>query len=671
MNEPQANELNPTREDFAVLLEESLGATSLAEGSVVKGIIVAIEKDLAVVDVGLKTEGRVPVKEFMLPGQESTVSVGDEVEVYLERVENALGEAVLSREKARREESWVRLEEKFKNGERCEGVIFNRVKGGFTVDLDGAVAFLPGSQVDIRPVRDIGPLMNTPQPFQILKMDRRRGNIVVSRRAVLEETRAEQRNEIVAQLAEKQVIEGVVKNITDYGAFIDLGGIDGLLHVTDMAWRRVSHPSEIVNVGDSVKVQIIRINPETQRISLGIKQLEADPWEGVEAKYPIDTRIKGTVTNITDYGAFVELESGVEGLIHISEMSWTKKNVHPGKIVSTSQEVEIQVLEVDPQKRRISLGLKQIQENPWIAFAESHPAGTKVEGAIRNITEFGLFIGLDSGVDGMVHLSDLDWSRSGEEAIQNFKKGDVVKAVVLEADAEKERISLGIKQLGGDPLKSRGGLKKGARVTCEILAVMDRGLEVKLSDSDIKTFIRRSDLSRERSEQRPERFAAGEKVDAVVTQVDASARKVTVSIKALEVVEEKEAIKQYGSTVSGASLGDILGAALNEAKDGTGDAAEEAKPKAKAKKTAKAKDDAAEEAKPKPKAKAKKTAKAKDDEPEEAKAKPKAKAKKTAKAEDGEAEEANAKPKATAKKAAKAKDDGEAKAEDDGTSGEA
>jgi len=602
MNQPQASDLNPTRDEFAALFEESLGDSSLAEGSVIKGKVIAIEKDLAVIDVGLKTEGRVPLKEFTLPGQESSISVGDEVEVYLERVENALGEAVLSREKARREESWVRLEEKFKNNERCEGVIFNRVKGGFTVDLDGAVAFLPGSQVDIRPVRDIGPLMNTPQPFQILKMDRRRGNIVVSRRSILEEARAEQRNEIVAQLEENQVIEGVVKNITDYGAFIDLGGIDGLLHVTDMAWRRVSHPSEIVNVGDSVKVQIIRINPETQRISLGIKQLEADPWEGVEAKYPVGTRFTGTVTNITDYGAFVELESGVEGLIHVSEMSWTKKNIHPGKIVSTSQAVEVQVLEVDPQKRRISLGLKQIQENPWTAFAESHSAGAEVEGAIRNITEFGLFVGLDGGVDGMVHLSDLDWSRSGEEAIQDFKKGDVVKAVVLEADAEKERISLGIKQLTEDPLKGKSGLKKGTRVTCEIKAVTDKGLEVKLSDSDITTFIRRSDLSRERSEQRPERFAVGEKVDGVITQIDAAARKLTISVKALEIVEEKEAVKQYGSTVSGASLGDILGAALDKAKDG--DEEEPAKAEAKPKK-------AKPKAKLKPKAKAK--AKAKDE----------------------------------------------------------
>jgi small subunit ribosomal protein S1 len=610
MNEVQSSELNPTREDFAALLDEMLGESALAEGSVVKGKVVAIEKDLAVIDVGLKTEGRVPLKEFSVPGQENTISVGDDVEVYLERVENALGEAVLSRDKARREESWVTLEEKFKKNERCEGVIFNRVKGGFTVDLDGAVAFLPGSQVDIRPVRDIAPLMNTPQPFQILKMDRRRGNIVVSRRAILEETRAEQRSEIVAKLAEGQVIEGVVKNITDYGAFIDLGGIDGLLHVTDMAWRRVSHPSEIVTVGDNVKVQIIRINPDTQRISLGIKQLEADPWEGVEAKYPVDTRITGTVTNITDYGAFVELESGVEGLIHVSEMSWTKKNVHPGKIVSTSQEVEVQVLEVDPQKRRISLGLKQIQENPWVEFTQTHPAGTQVEGAIRNITEFGLFIGLDGGVDGMVHLSDLDWNRSGEDAIQDYKKGDEVKAVVLEANSEKERISLGIKQLGGDPLKAAdGGLKKGQRVTCEILEVKERGLDVKLSDSDVTTFIRRADLSRERSEQRPERFAAGEKVDAVITQLDPKTRKLTVSIKALEIVEEKDAVKQYGSTVSGASLGDILGAALDKAKGSDDDEAadddakpepKKAKAKAKAKPKAKAKDDAednAEEAK--------------------------------------------------------------------------
>ena len=595
MNEPQASELNPTREDFAALLEETMSADALQEGTVVKGKVVAIEKDLAVVDVGLKTEGRVALKEFGLPGSDTRVSVGDEVEVYLERVENAHGEAMLSRDKARREESWVRLEQKFKDNEKVEGVIFNRVKGGFTVDLDGAVAFLPGSQVDIRPVRDIGPLMNTPQPFQILKMDRRRGNIVVSRRSVLEETRAEQRSEIVARLEEGQVTEGVVKNITDYGAFIDLGGIDGLLHVTDMAWRRVNHPSEIVTVGDTVKVQIVRINPETQRISLGMKQLDSDPWEGIEAKYPVDARIKGTVTNITDYGAFVELESGVEGLIHVSEMSWTKKNIHPGKIVSTSQEVEVQVLEVDPQKRRISLGLKQTQENPWIEFSDSHKKGDVVEGEIRNITEFGLFIGLDSGVDGMVHLSDLDWNRSGDEAIKDYKKGDTVKAVLLEADVDKERISLGIKQLSDDPMAGSGDLKKGARVTCEILTVQENGMEVKLIESGLKSFIRRSDLSRERSEQRTDRFAAGEKIDAVVTQIDKAARKVSVSVKALEIAEEKEAVKQYGSTDSGASLGDILGAALDKAKGDDGEdvpvdkAAADPEPEKVEKKAAKAK----------------------------------------------------------------------------------
>jgi len=417
----ESKDLNPTRDDFAALLNETLSNDDAFEGSVVKGTITAIEKDLAVIDVGLKMEGRVPVREFSIPGKPAELKVGDTVEVYLERIENALGEAVLSREKARREESWTRLEEKFNNKEQVEGVIFNKVKGGFTVDLDGAVAFLPGSQVDVRPVRDIGPLMHSPQPFKILKMDRRRGNIVVSRREILEATRAEQRSEIVARLKEGEVIDGVVKNITDYGAFIDLGGIDGLLHVTDMAWRRVNHPSEIVNVGDTVKVQIVRINPETQRISLGMKQLQADPWAGIEAKYPVGTRFKGTVTNIADYGAFVELEPGVEGLIHVSEMSWTKKNIHPGKIVSTSQQVDVQVLEVDAQKRRISLGLKQTQDNPWDTFLASHPKGSVIEGPIRNITEFGLFVGLDGGVDGMVHLSDLDWNRSGDEAIKDYK----------------------------------------------------------------------------------------------------------------------------------------------------------------------------------------------------------------------------------------------------------
>ncbi len=562
----------PSTEDFAQLLEESFVTSSMEEGSVVKGKVVGFEKDLAVIDVGLKTEGRVPLKEFSMAGQPAGLEIGDEVEVYLERVENALGDAVLSREKARREESWLRLEELFEAQEKVEGVIFNKVKGGFTVDLDGAIAFLPGSQVDIRPVRDIAPLMNVKQPFQILKMDKRRGNIVVSRRSVLEESRAEQRTEIVSQLAEGQTTEGVVKNITDYGAFIDLGGIDGLLHVTDMAWRRVNHPSEIVNVGDTIKVQIVRINPDTQRISLGMKQLESDPWSLVNDKYPLEAVVKGTVTNIADYGAFVELEPGVEGLIHVSEMSWTKKNVHPGKIVASSQEVEVKVLEVDPNKRRISLGLKQVQDNPWDSFAEKFPKGTEIEGAVRNITEFGLFIGLDGDVDGMVHLSDLDWDRSGDEAVQDYKKGDVVKAVVLEVDPEKERISLGIKQLSDDPFESVSSFKRGQRVTVEVLEITDGGIEVKVGDSDVSAFIKRADLSRDRAEQRPERFQVGETLDAAVLQLDKSGRKMNLSIKALEIAEEKEAVAQYGSTDSGASLGDILGAALGKSDDEEGEA---------------------------------------------------------------------------------------------------
>lgn len=560
------SQANPTRDDFAALLQESFATNDLAEGYVAKGIVTAIEKDVAIVDVGLKVEGRVPLKEFGAKSKDGTLKVGDEVEVYVERIENALGEAVLSREKARREESWAKLEVKFEAGERVEGVIFNQVKGGFTVDLDGAVAFLPRSQVDIRPIRDVTPLMHNPQPFEILKMDKRRGNIVVSRRTVLEESRAEQRSEIVQNLEEGQVVDGVVKNITDYGAFVDLGGIDGLLHVTDMAWRRVNHPSEILSIGQQVKVQIIRINQETHRISLGMKQLESDPWDGIGTKYPTGKKISGTVTNITDYGAFVELEPGIEGLIHISEMSWTKKNVHPGKILSTSQEVDVVVLEVDPTKRRISLGLKQTLENPWQAFAHSHPAGTEVEGEVKNKTEFGLFIGLDGDVDGMVHLSDLDWNRPGEQVIEEYNKGDVVKAVVLDVDVDKERISLGIKQLGRDSVgeaAASGDLRKNAVVSAEVIAINDGGIEVKLvGHEDITSFIRRADLSRDRDEQRPERFSVGQTVDARVLNFSKKDRKIQLSIKALEIAEEKEAVAQFGSSDSGASLGDILGAAL-------------------------------------------------------------------------------------------------------------
>ena len=559
-------------DDFAALLEQSFAEQDLAEGAVIKGTVTAIEKDVAVIDVGLKTEGRVALREFGGHGRDHGLSVGDEVEVYLERIENALGEAVISRDKARREESWVKLEVAFNANEKVEGVIFNQVKGGYTVDLDGAVAFLPRSQVDIRPVRDVGPLMNIPQPFQILKMDRRRGNIVVSRRTVLEETRAEQRQELVQNLEEGQVIDGVVKNITDYGAFVDLGGIDGLLHVTDIAWRRVNHPTEVLNIGQTVKVKIIKINHETHRISLGMKQLLADPWEGIEAKYPVGTKFTGRVTNITDYGAFVELEPGIEGLIHVSEMSWTKKNVHPGKIVSSSQEVDVQVLEVDSSKRRISLGLKQTLQNPWEAFAEKYKPGTEVEGEVKNKTEFGLFLGLDGDVDGMVHLSDLDWNRPGEQAIEDYKKGDMVKAVVLDVDVEKERISLGVKQLSGNPVSDTeaatgGALKKGATVTVEVIEVQDGGLEVKLVDGGANAYIRRADLARDRNDQRPERFSVGQKVDARVTAADKKTGKISLSIKAQEVAQEKEAMEKYGSSDSGASLGDILGAALKKRAD--------------------------------------------------------------------------------------------------------
>jgi len=556
--------MNPTTEDFAALLDASFGKDGPKEGSVVKGTVISIENDQAIIDVGLKTEGRVELKEFAAPGQKSDITVGDVVEVYLERIENARGEAVLSREKAKREEAWNVLEKNYDAGERVEGLIFGRVKGGFTVDLSGAVAFLPGSQVDVRPIRDVTPLMNTPQPFQILKMDRRRGNIVVSRRAVLEETRAEQRAELVENLKEGDIHEGVVKNITDYGAFVDLGGIDGLLHVTDMAWRRVNHPSEILQIGETVKVQLIKVNHETQRISLGMKQLEDDPWSMVEAKYTVGSKFTGRVTNITDYGAFVELEAGIEGLVHVSEMSWTKKNVHPGKIISTSQEVDVMVLDVDPSRRRISLGLKQTMDNPWDSFADDFTPGIELEGEIKNITEFGLFVGLPGDIDGMVHLSDLDWNKSGDEAIQDFTKGDMVKVKVLDVDVEKERISLGIKQLTEDPFEgATGELKRGSRVTCTITEIKDNGLVVNIGEG-VEAFIRKGDISRDRSEQRPERFAIGDKVDARVTNIDKSGRNVSVSIKSLEIADEKDAVAQYGSTDSGASLGDILGAALKK-----------------------------------------------------------------------------------------------------------
>jgi small subunit ribosomal protein S1 len=557
----------PSRDDFAALLNESFGgADGGFEGRVVKGTVTGVENDMVLIDVGLKSEGRVAMREFAMPGMKADIKVGDEVEVYVDRVENAHGEAVLSRDRARREAAWDKLEAEFQENTRVEGVIFGRVKGGFTVDLDGAVAFLPGSQVDIRPVRDVTPLMDIPQPFQILKMDRRRGNIVVSRRAILEESRAEQRTGLIQNLAEGQIIEGTVKNITDYGAFVDLGGIDGLLHI-DLSYKRINHPNEMINIGDVVKVQIIRINRDTQRISLGMKQLESDPWEGAEAKYPVGAKLTGRITNITEYGAFVELEPGIEGLVHVSEMSWTKKNVHPGKIVSTSQEVDVLVLEVDGEKRRISLGLKQAQNNPWDSFAERHPIGSVVEGEVKNATEFGLFVGLEGDVDGMVHMSDIAWGISGEDALNLHRKGEVVKAIVLDIDVEKERISLGMKQLekgapGVGAVSGGGaGLNKNQTVTVTVLEVRDGGLEVQAGEDGVTGFIKRSDLGRDRDEQRAERFQPGQKFDAMVIGFDRS-KKPNFSVKALQIAEEKQAVAQYGSSDSGASLGDILGEAL-------------------------------------------------------------------------------------------------------------
>ncbi len=579
-------------EDFAALLDEYMGADKGLQGTVVKGTIVAVNDDFVTVDVGLKSEGRIALREF---GANADLKVGDKVDVFVDKYEDKDGQVVLSREKARREEAWAELEKSLEKGEHVIGTIFGRVKGGFTVDLNGAVAFLPGSQIDVRPIRDVAPLIGVAQPFQILKMDKLRGNIVVSRRSVLEESRSEQRSEIIKNLSEGQIVDGVVKNITDYGAFIDLGGVDGLLHVTDISWKRINHPSEALSVGQNVKVQIIKFNQDTQRISLGMKQLEVDPWEGVDAKYPVGTRLKGRVTNITDYGAFVELDQGIEGLVHVSEMSWTKKNIHPSKLVSTSQEVDVVVLDVDQSKRRISLGIKQCQENPWKVFADSHKVGDVIEGDIRNITEFGLFLGLNSEIDGMIHMSDLSWDKPGEEAIKDYKKGQTIQAKILDIDVEKERVSLGVKQLTNDPFEgAASSIKKGDVVTAVVSGIEETGINVDVNG--MKGFIKKTDLAKERSEQKPDRFAVGEKVDAKVMTIDAKTHKLTLSIKAREVQEEKQALEEFGSTDSGASLGDILGAALKNAKKAKEEKAEEKPAKKKTTKKKAEKEEAVEAA---------------------------------------------------------------------------
>ena len=553
---------NSTGENFAELLDQSFQEMASIEGSVVSGTVLSIEKDMILIDVGLKSEGRVSLREFGNSEDDIQIKQGDVVEVYIERLEDINGHAVLSREKAKREESWINLEKALEEQKRVNGVIFGKVKGGFTVDLEGATAFLPGSQVDIRPIKDLGALMGTPQPFQILKMDRRRGNIVVSRRAVLEDSRAEAKSELVANLQEGQVLQGIVKNITDYGAFVDLGGVDGLLHVTDISWKRINHPSEALQMGESVQVKVIKFNDETQRISLGIKQLTEDPWLKVIDRFPVGSKMTGVVTNITDYGSFVELEDGIEGLVHVSEMSWTKKNVHPGKIVSTSEKVEVIVLEIDVSKRRISLGIKQCIENPWKSYKDNNKTGSTIEGEIRNITEFGLFIGLSDDIDGLVHLSDLSWDGNGDELIKGFTKGDSIKAKILDIDVDKERISLGIKQLTEDLASAEiDNIRKGSTVTCTIAVISDSGLDVTVGDN-IKGFIKKSDLARERNDQRTDRYGVGDKVDATVTNIDKKQRKINLSIKAREIEEEKKAMAEFGSSDSGASLGDILGAAL-------------------------------------------------------------------------------------------------------------
>ncbi len=547
-------------ENFADLLNEQFGDNGIL-GTVVKGTIIKVSPDFVTVDVGLKSEGNIPLREF---GTNPELKAGDVVEVLVDRYEDRDGNIVLSREKARREEVWADLEKSMNAGERVNGVIFGRVKGGFTVDLNGAIAFLPGSQIDIRPIRDITPLMGISQPFQILKMDKVRGNIVVSRRVVLEETRAEARAELIDGIKEGAILDGVVKNITDYGAFIDLGGVDGLLHVTDISWKRINHPAEVLTVGQNVKVQVIRFNEDNQRISLGMKQLENDPWQAVADKYKVGEVYTGKVTNITDYGAFVELEDGIEGLVHVSEMSWTRKNVHPGKIVSTSEEVQVKILEVDPEKRRISLGIKQCMANPWAAYIEEHPVGSVITGKIKNITEFGLFVGLTDEIDGMIHLSDISWDKSGEEAVKDYSKGQEIEAKIIDVDVEKERISLGIKQLSEDTVsEALSGLKKGDVVKAVVKATEDKGIIVEVNG--LSTLIKKADLSKDKAGQNPDNFKEGDEVEAKVTSLDKKNGKFGLSIKALEVEEEKKVLEEYSNTSSGSSLGDALGEALKKA----------------------------------------------------------------------------------------------------------
>ncbi len=562
----KANKVKTTNENFKELLEKSFEKEFKKVGSLVKGKVVAIEKDSVIIDIGYKSEGRVPIKEFTPPDKKP--ELGDEVEVFFENAENKFGDAVLSRERAKRETAWAVMEKALKNKDQVKGNIFSRVKGGFSVDLNDAVAFLPGSQVDVKVIKDNSYLLGTNQIFHILKMDRKRGNIVVSRRSVLEEGRAEAKKEMVSTLEEGQIMEGTVKNITDYGAFVDLGEMDGLLHVTDISWKRISHPSELLSVGQKIKVKLIKFNSDSQRLSLGMKQLNEDPWKGAEEKFKVGSKYEGVISNIADYGAFVEIDKGIEGLVHVSEMSWNKKNSNPFKLVNTGEKVDVIILDFDLEKRRLSLGMKQTTANPWEAVKKSLSIDAIHEGEITNITEFGLFVKVDDNIDGLIHLNDLSWNDSAEEEIKKYKKGDKVKSKVLEIDPDKERIALGIKQLEKDPFEEavKEKLKKGSLITCVVENVTEAGLEVKF-ENNLTGFIKKSDLSRDKEEQKPLRFAKGEKVDAMVSNIDKSSRKIFLSIKSMELAEEKKAMKDYGSADSGASLGDILGAALEAKSD--------------------------------------------------------------------------------------------------------
>ena len=550
-------------ENFSELLEQSLSEFKYKEGQIIKGTVLSIINDTVVVDVGLKAEGRIPIKEFHSPGEEHSVKVGDKYDVYLEKLENKEGEALLSRERARKEESWSNLEKQQNQKEQVTGVITGRVKGGFAVDINGAVAFLPGSQVDLKPIKDISPLLNKPQPMIILKMDKLRGNIVVSRRVLLEESRKADRSKLLSDINEGDKLKGIVKNITDYGVFVDLGGMDGLIHVTDISWERVNHPSEIFKIGEDIEVIVIKYDKENNRISLGLKQLTEDPWKNVEDIYKVGTKIRSKITSIADYGAFIELEKGVEGLIHTSEMSWVNKNINPNSILKIGEKVEVIILEIDNSKRRISLGLKQCTDNPWKIFASTKKVGDIAEGDIKNITDFGIFVGLTEELDGLIHASDISWEDSSSKAIEKYKIGEKVKFKILDIDIEKERVSLGIKQLKKNFIKEDKFINK--TMTC-VIEKIDEDKMIVSFEKDFKGFVKKSNLAKVKTEQNTSRFAVGEKIDAKVLKKITKDDTYELSIKDLEIQEEKEALKEYGSSSSGASIGDIIGAALEEDK---------------------------------------------------------------------------------------------------------